>query len=122
MGQPQPATSRQLVKYSFFQIASSWRHLPAERRAGRTAEFAAIVQRHAAEMPLRTYSTVGTRGDVDFCLRMWSPDVEAFTALHSQLAASDLGRHLTQPYSFLAVLRKSVYVHLERNKQDPQRG
>jgi chlorite dismutase len=122
VGQAQAATSRQLVKYTFFQVDPAWRHLPAERRAAGKAEFAAIVQRHAAEMPVRSYSTVGTRGDVAFCLRMWSPEVEAFTALHAQLAASDLGRYLTQPYSYLAVLRKSVYVHLERNRQDPQRG
>jgi chlorite dismutase len=122
MQQPAGPTSRQLVKYSFFHVLPSWRQLPAEERAAGKAEFAAVVQRHAAEMPLRAYSTVGTRGDVDFCLRMWSPAVEAFNALHSELNATRLGQHLTQPHSFLAMLRKSVYVHLERNKQDPGRG
>jgi chlorite dismutase len=120
--QPSTQGSRQLVKYSFFHILPGWRQLPAEERAADKAELVAIVQRHAAELPLRAYSTVGARGDVDFCLRIWSPEIEAFAALHTELAASRLGRHLTQPHSFLAMLRKSVYVHLERSKQDPGRG
>lgn len=115
-------TRRQLVKYSFFQMLPSWRQLPMDERVAARAELTAIVQRHASEMPVRAYSMVGTRGDVDICLRMWSPDVEAFTALHSEIRAAALGAHLIQPYSYLAVLRKSVYVHLERNKQDPHIG
>ena len=120
--QPTNATSRQLVKYSFFHVLPSWRQLPADERAASRAEFAEVVQRHAAEMPIRAYTTVGARGDVDICLRMWSPEIEAFTALHVDLNATRLGRHLTQPHSYLAMLRKSVYVHLERNKHDPLQG
>ncbi len=115
-------TARQLVKFSFFKALPEWRWLPPERRRAGVAEFAATVARHAAELPIRAYSTVGTRGDCDFCLRLWSPEVDAFTALHTDLACTDLGRHLAQPHSYLAMLRKSVYVHLERSKQDPQRG
>lgn len=121
MQQAQP-TSRQLVKFSFFHILPSWRQLPDTKRSASLAEAAAVIQRHALEMPIRAYSTIGTRGDVEFGLRMWSPDIEAFNALHTELAASLLGQHLIQPHSFLAILRKSLYVHLERNKDDPTKG
>jgi chlorite dismutase len=120
--QPPPSTGRQLVKFSFFHLLPSWRQLPAAKRATAREEVVEIVERHAVEMPLRAYSTVGTRGDVDFGLRMWSPDVEAFTALHAAINAAAIGAHLTQPHSFLALLRKSVYVHIERDKQDPHKG
>jgi chlorite dismutase len=120
--QPTSATGRQLVKYSFFHVQPSWRQLPADERAASRAEFAEVVQRHAAEMPIRAYTTVGARGDVDFCLRMWSPELDAITALHADLNATRLGGCLTQPHSYLAMLRKSVYVHLERNKLDPHKG
>lgn len=120
--QPQASTPRQLVKFSFFKLLPSWHTLPAERQAEARDAFVRVVLRHAAEMPLRSYSTVGTRGDCDFCLRAWHPEAECIAGLHADLAATELGHHLSQPYSYLAMLRKSVYVHLERNKQDPERG
>lgn len=115
-------SARQLVKFSFFKVAPEWRRLPPERRRDGVAEFTAVVERHAATLPIRSYSTLGTRGDCDFCLRAWSPEVAAFTALHADLGCTDLGAFLTQTHSYLAMLRKSVYVHVERNKQDPLHG
>jgi chlorite dismutase len=120
--QSSPPTARQLVKFSFFKVQPAWRQLPAARRTTTKEEFAAVVQRHAAEMPLRSYSLIGTRGDCDLCLRAWNPDVEAITALHSDLAATELGQYLTQPYSYLAMLRKSVYVYVDRTKSDVNHG
>jgi chlorite dismutase len=120
--QPPAPASRQLVSFTFFHVLPSWRQLPAEARAASKREFAAVVERHAARVAVRGYSTVGTRGDVDFCLRCWSTAVEDFAALHGDLLATALGAHLTRPHAFLGALGRLAFVPVLRHPDDPERG
>ena len=56
------------VKFSFFKLDRSWRSLLPEERRDSREEFAAVVEELSSDGAIRTYSTVGTRADVDFML------------------------------------------------------
>ena len=63
---------RQIVCFSFYKVMPEWRRLPAEEKAAHKAEFAEVLAKwnKPGEFLSLTYSTVGTRGDVDMCV--WS--------------------------------------------------
>jgi chlorite dismutase len=101
---------RQYVKFSFFRIDPAWRRLSsAERQSGKEA-FLGVLERHAREMILRTYSLVGIRGDCDFMVWAVSEELERFPALHAELFATGLGAYATLPYSYLSQTKRSMYV------------
>ncbi|MEK7246947.1 MAG: chlorite dismutase family protein [Chloroflexota bacterium] len=114
MTEAQP-TRRQIVKFSFFKVNPAWRSLPAdEREAGKRA-FAAAVDSFADKLQVRSYSTVGTRGDADFLLWQIGETLDDIQALHAALLATPMGAYLSLPYSFLAMTRRSVYVSPEES-------
>src|SRR5579875_928295 len=61
---------RQIVCFSFYKVLPEWRRLPVSERNTHKAEFAAVLDRwnKPGEFLSITYSTIGTRGDVDFCV------------------------------------------------------
>ena len=67
-----PAVKRQIVCFSFYKVMPEWRRLPAEEKAAHKAEFAEVLAKwnKPGEFLSLTYSTMGTRGDVDMCV--WS--------------------------------------------------
>ena len=101
---------RQFVKYNFFKVDSEWRRLSAEQRADGKREFAAVIDETAARMVIRSYSLVGLRGDADFLLWQAADTLESLQEMATRLWSTDLGRYLTQPYSYLAMTRRSQYV------------
>ncbi len=104
---------RQIVKFSFFAIAPSWRVLPPdEREAGKQA-FAAAVDTFADRLQVRSYSVSGTRGDADFLLWQIGERLEDIQGLHTALMRTPMGAHVSMPYSYLAMTRRSVYVSPE---------
>lgn len=99
------------VKFSFFKVDRSWRGLPEKERRASKEEFAAIVDELAPAAGIRSFSTVGTRADVDFMLLQSAPSVETFHEVASRINGAGLARHLEQPYSYLSIRRKSRYKH-----------
>ena len=63
---------RQIVAFSFYRVLPEWKRLPAAEKAAHKAAFIDVIQRwnKPGEFLTLTYSTVGTRGDVDMCV--WS--------------------------------------------------
>ena len=63
---------RQIVCFSFYKVMPEWRRLPAEEKAAHKAAFIDVLNRwnRPGEFLSLTYSTIGTRGDVDMCV--WS--------------------------------------------------
>lgn len=110
-----PPTRRQIVKFSFFRVDPAWRLLPAdEREAGKRA-FEAAVDAFSDRLQVRSYSTVGMRGDADFLLWQIGETLDDVQALHGALLATPMGAYLSLPYSFLAMTRRSVYVSPEES-------
>lgn len=99
------------VKFSFFKLDRSWRSLPEPERQSSKKEFAAIVEELSSGDSIRSYSTVGTRADVDFMLLQNSPSIEAFHQTASRLNSTHLAGYLDQPHSYLSIRRKSRYKH-----------
>ena len=103
-------TRRQFIKYSFFKIAPVWRRLPEELRYESKVKFAEAVTQISERMFTRSFSLVGLRGDADFLLWQAADTLEEIQNSAAQLWATSLGAYLTQPYSYLAMTRRSQYV------------
>lgn len=107
------ATSQQkqtyrFVKYTFFRVAPEWRRLSDNERQSSKEDFLAVMQKYEKLGP-RPYTLVGTRGDADFLLWTITDSLDTIRELHSELLNTELGRYLSTPYSYLAMLRPSEY-------------
>lgn len=111
-GEPngKPAARRQYVKFSFFKVAPEWRRLEAATRERQAAEFGDLVRTWQARNLIRTYTTVGTRGDVDFLIWQVSIELADIQRMASEMLGTGLGGWLTTPYSYLSMTKHSTYV------------
>jgi chlorite dismutase len=102
---------RQIVCFSFYKVMPEWRRLPAAEKAAHKAAFADVLTKwnKPGEFLSLTYSTVGTRGDVDMCLWSIGYAVEELNRMRSELMATPLGGWLTSPHNFLAMTKRSQY-------------
>lgn len=66
-------------------------------------------------MIVKSFSLFGTRGDCDFMLWTISERLEDFQELLSEIMRSQLGPHLSIPYSYLSMTRRSEYVRDHRH-------
>ena len=109
---PQPqvgATSRQLVKFSFFKIDPAWRLLPPDDRDTGRRQLCEAVDSFGDRMLIGSYSLVGIRGDVDLLLWQVGLRLEDFQALATRIYSTAMGPYLSSPYSFLSMTRRSIY-------------
>ncbi len=116
-----PAVKRQIVAFSFYKIMPEWRRLPAEERAAHKAAFIEVLQRwnKLGEFLSLTYSTVGTRGDVDFCVWSICYSVEEMNRMRSELLATPLGGYVNTPHNFLSMTKRSQY---QIDREDESEG
>ncbi|WP_027882035.1 chlorite dismutase family protein [Meiothermus rufus] len=104
---------RQFMNYAFFKLEPEFRRLPREEIEAAKEEFAQVCQAWASRgqgFILRTYSLVGLRADADFMLWRISFDVQDFQAMQRELNHTRLAGYLRQPYSFLSMQKRSIYV------------
>ena len=66
--------------------------------------------RMTSDKPASRNSTVGIRGDCDFLLWRITYELELFQEQMSKALATGLGQYLTNPYSYLSMTKRSVYV------------
>ena len=102
---------RQVVCFSFYKLLPEWRRLPASERSAHKAAFTAVLDRwnKPGEFLSLTYSTIGTRGDVDFCVWTIGYAVDELNLMRSELLRTPLGGYLTTPHNFLAMTKRSQY-------------
>ena len=100
--------SYRYVKYTFFRLDAEWRRLPDDRRLASKDEFLGELKKYEQLSP-RSYSLIGTRGDADFMLWLITDSLDTIQKLHSDLLNTGLGKYLSTPYSYLAMLRPSEY-------------
>ena len=100
--------SYRYVKYTFFRLDAEWRRLPDDQRRASKDEFLGELRKYEQLSP-RAYSLVGTRGDADFMLWLITDSLDTIQKLHSDLLNTGLGKYLSTPYSYLAMLRPSEY-------------
>jgi chlorite dismutase len=111
---------RFFVSYSFYKVAPEWRRLDCQLRERQRAELVERIDRFDPEVQIRSYTTIGLRGDADFMLWKVSPRLESLRELATTIAASELGAYLTTPHSYLAMTRRSSYV--DRHAHAGQEG
>ena len=108
-----PATpvKRQIVCFTFYKIQPEWRRLPAATKAEHKAAFADVLTRwnKPDEFLSLTYSTIGTRGDVDMCIWSIGYSVDELNRMRSELMRTPLGGYLDTPHNFLAMTKRSQY-------------
>ena len=107
---------RQFVKYTFLKVQPAWRGLPAEEREAGKREVGGIIEDLAGRLIVRTYSTVGTRGDCDLLIWTAGERLEDVQQLASRLYGSRMGPYLETPHSFLAMTKRSMYVDSHRHE------
>jgi len=102
---------RQIVCFSFYRVLPEWRRLPADERSEHKAAFTAVLDRwnRPGEFLSLTYSTVGTRGDVDFCVWTIGYAIDELNRMRAELIATPLGGYLETPHNFLAMTKRSAY-------------
>jgi chlorite dismutase len=108
---PSTPVKRQIVCFSFYKIMPEWRRLPVEERAAHKAAFAEVLARwnKPGEFLSLTYSTIGTRGDVDMCVWSICYAVDEMNRMRSELMATPLGGYLSTPHNFLSMTKRSQY-------------
>ncbi|MGH2785179.1 MAG: chlorite dismutase family protein [Actinomycetota bacterium] len=110
MTEQQKPHPRQIVKYAFYKADPAWRGLPDEERAAARKELAELLDGGRERFPmLRTYSTVGMRGDADMLIWSAAKTLEEIRDLEAAIRATALGRWLGTPHSFLAMTKRSQY-------------
>jgi chlorite dismutase len=107
---------RQYVRYAFYRVRPEWRGRSGEEREHDKQSLVAVFERFAEKMVLlRTYSTVGTRGDCDFMTWSVSERLDDFSELEVAMRTSRLGPYLETVHSFLAMTKRSSYVDEHRH-------
>lgn len=106
-------STRQFLNYAFFKLDPAFRRLPREERLAAADEFRSVVGNWAdrQDLILRTYSTVGLRGDCDVMFWRISNDLALFQEMQAQLNSTCLGAYLETPYSYLSLQKRSQYVN-----------
>jgi chlorite dismutase len=101
---------RQFVKFTFFKVMPEWRRLDAMHRSRHLEEFERVIAEWSDRSLVRCYTTMGTRGDVDFMIWQVSYDLTELQQMASELMGAELGGWLTTPYSYLSMTKHSQYV------------
>lgn len=115
---------QQYVSFLFYKVDPAWRRLlPSERDQGKM-ELMNVVEEYTKDRKqfmVMTYSTMGTRGDVDFMMWRIGYSLEYIQEFTAKLFATKLGNYLTTPYSYLAITKRSVYVDRIHPEHEEQR-
>ncbi len=101
---------RQVVKFTFFRVDPAWRRLSSHAREAAARQFCDTVEAFGDRLLIRSYTLMGMRGDADLLLWQIGERLEDVQELTSQLMGTALGAHLSVPYSYLALTRRSIYV------------
>jgi chlorite dismutase len=118
-----PPVKRQIVAFSFYKVMPEWRRLPAEVKAAHKAAFVEVLDRwnKPGEFISLTYSTIGTRGDVDMCVWSIGYGVDELNQMRSELLRTPLGGYLNSPHNFLAMTKRSQY-QIDRSDESEGEG
>jgi len=107
---------RQFVSYCFYKVAPTWRLRSDEQRCADKRELVEAVSKFADDMLVRTYTTVGTRGDVDLLIWRATEDFDQLNQATAAVNHTSLAPFLTSPHHFLAMTRRSIYVTKHRHE------
>jgi len=93
--------------FSFFKVDPKWRWMAdlAKEESAREVE---IVIRNSG-VRVRTYSTLGLRGDADFLFWFAAKTVEEIQDVISRLYCTVFGKYIVPSHTYLSCTRPSIY-------------
>src|SRR5207245_9705838 len=97
------------VKYTFYKVVPLCRKLSLQERETSKKQFISSLSQCEDKIRPRSYCLVETRGDVDFMLWTITDSLETIQGFHSVLLKTEIGKYLSTPYSYLAMLTPSEY-------------
>lgn len=106
---------RQFLKYTFFKLLPTWRSINKAEQQEAKEVFRQIVNKYGSRQIVKPFSLFGTRGDCDFMLWTISERLEDFQEMISDVLKSPLGKHVSTPYSYLSMTRRSEYIREHRH-------
>jgi chlorite dismutase len=115
-------TARQHIRFAFYRLRPEWRLRSSAERAADREEIAALVRDIGDRdgVLIRSYSLVGTRGDVDFMLWLVSERVDDLHEFSVRLNHLRVAAYLETPYSYFSMTKKSMYV--DKHEHPKQEG
>lgn len=114
--------TQNFVKFTFFKVDPQWRRRLPEERSRDKREFAAACNAFAEDHFLRSYSTVGTRGDTDMMLWTATTNLDALHEFHVVLNQSGMMKYADVSHSYLAMTKNSPYTQENRLEVRPGGG
>ncbi|HVM33276.1 MAG TPA: chlorite dismutase family protein [bacterium] len=111
---------RQYVSFAFYKLSESFRTLAPAQREEAKKSFVQAVEAFHQDGILLAYSTLGFKAGVDLMLWRISYDLDSFQRMDSRILKSGLGPHLTQPASYLAMTKRSIYI--DKHQHEGQDG
>jgi len=111
---------RQYVNFAFYKVDPLWRRLPVEERKKGKCELVEVVRSYEQDVLVTPYSLVGIRGDCDFMLWRIGYDPLKLQEMSAHLLATELGKYLATPYSYLSITKRSIYV--DKHTHEGQEG
>jgi chlorite dismutase len=106
---PETKALYRVVKYTFYKVDPAWRRLLDEERKATKRDLLATLSEYTDHIAPRAYSLVGTRGDADFMLWTITNTVDDLQTFSATILKTGLGKFLSTPYSYLAMIRPSEY-------------
>ncbi len=110
-----PAVQRQFVNFAFYKLDPAFRRLGEHDKIQARSEFFSLFQQRRQGLMCLTYSTVGLKAECDFMLWRIGLSPDAFQEQSKAMNKTRLGAYLTQPYNFVAMTKRSMYI----DKLDP---
>src|SRR6266852_5082044 len=89
----QQKTGYRYVKYSFFKVDPAWRKLSSQERESPKKQFLSTLNETGDKIKPRSYSLIGTRGDVDFMLSFETDHPEDFLNLVMDLRTTEASKY-----------------------------
>ncbi|MGH7738726.1 MAG: chlorite dismutase family protein [bacterium] len=111
---------RQYVSFAFYKVSESFRALSAADREAGKQSFVEAVEAFEKDGILLAYSTLGFKAETDIMLWRISYDLDSFQRMDSRILKSGLGPYLSQPVSYLAMTKRSVYI--DKHQHEGQEG
>lgn len=102
-------TATLYVDFLFFKVDPAFRRLEEKEKAAAVKAFRKRLEESERFLKVRPYLTLGLRAEVDFLLWAIAEDLEKVQQFVSGLYQTELGRHLSLVYSFVALKKPSQY-------------
>jgi len=115
-------SARQIVSFSFLKISPEWLRLSPSTKRKHSSVLVGVIDSHAKQMMILTYSLIGLKADVDFMIWGVGQNLEDIQHLSSAVRQTPLGGYLTVTNSYLSMTKRSTYVDkLDPEHQDKRR-